>query len=143
VSTLDHMLEPKAVRRLEVITGTGGRRRFPDDEKARIVEETLVPGAVISAVARQHGLTPQQLFTWRRQALKRSKVEPPSFVPAVVEAAVAAKPVRQSRSGKRVRTLDGGMGTIEVEIAGVSVRIARGADVKAVAAVMTALTAAR
>ena len=68
MSTLDHMLEPKSVRRLEVITGTGGRRRFSDDEKARILEQTLAPGAVISAIARQNGLTPQQLFTWRRQA---------------------------------------------------------------------------
>jgi transposase len=31
-----------------------------------IIEETLVPGAVISEVARRHGLAPQQLFTWRR-----------------------------------------------------------------------------
>ncbi|WP_091966414.1 transposase [Bradyrhizobium shewense] len=38
------------------------------DNKARIVEETLVPGAVVSEIARRHGLTPQQVFTWRRQA---------------------------------------------------------------------------
>jgi transposase len=55
VSTLDHMLEPKAttVRRLEVITGGGRRRRFSADDKARIVEETLVAGAVVSDVARK------------------------------------------------------------------------------------------
>jgi transposase len=55
---LDHKLAPKAVRRIEVITGPGGRRRFSDDEKARIIEEALMPGAVVSAVARQNGLTP-------------------------------------------------------------------------------------
>jgi transposase len=140
------MLEPKAVRRVEVITGSGGRRRFPDDEKARIIEETLAPGAVVSAIARRNGLTPQQLFTWRRQARRMSKagrVEPPTFVPAVVEASTAAKPVRRRRSGKSARASDSGAGTIEVEIGGVSVRIARGADVKAVAAVMMALKAAR
>ena len=32
-------------RRLEVITETGRRRWFSKDDKARIVEETLVPGA--------------------------------------------------------------------------------------------------
>jgi transposase-like protein len=69
VSMLDHTLEPEPVRRLEVITGTGRRRRFSDDYKAGIVEEPLVPGAVVSDVARRHGLTPQQLFGWRRQAL--------------------------------------------------------------------------
>jgi transposase len=51
VSTLDHTLEPEAapVRRLEVITGTDRRRRFSEDDKARVVEETLAPGAVVSA----------------------------------------------------------------------------------------------
>ena len=70
MSTLDHMLEPEAatVRRLEVITGTGRRRRFSDGDKGRIIEETLAPGAVVSEVARRHGLSPQQLFGWRRQA---------------------------------------------------------------------------
>ena len=36
-------LEPEAteVRRLEVITGTGRRRKFAADFKARVVEETL------------------------------------------------------------------------------------------------------
>jgi transposase len=30
--------------------------------------ESFAPGAVVSGVARRHGLSPQQLFTWRRQA---------------------------------------------------------------------------
>lgn len=70
MSRLDHMLEPEppSVRRLEVITGTGRRRRFSMEDKAQILEETLAPGAVVSEVARRHGLTPQQVFTWRRQA---------------------------------------------------------------------------
>ncbi len=68
MSTLDHTLKPEAAtaRRLEVITGTGRRRWFSADDKARMIEETLVPGAVVSEVARRHGLAPQQLFTWRR-----------------------------------------------------------------------------
>ena len=70
MSTLDHTLEPKAgsVRRLESNYGNGRRRRFSDDDKARIIEETLVAGAVVSDVARRNGLSPQQLFTWRREA---------------------------------------------------------------------------
>lgn len=147
MSMLDHKLEPKAVRRVEVITGPGGRRRFPDDEKARIIDEALVPGAVISAVARQNGLTPQQLFTWLRQVRRRTvmgRAEPASsFVPAVVASAVAGKPGRRSRSRKPVRSPGGDAGTIEIKSGGLTVRIARGADVKAVAAVMAALKAAR
>ena len=56
------------VRRLELITGTGRRRQWSDDDKARIVVESLKPGANVSEVARRHGLSPQQLFGWRRQA---------------------------------------------------------------------------
>jgi transposase len=73
-----------------VITGTGRRRRFSGDDKARLIEETLAPGAVVSEIARRHGLTPQQLFTWRREA-RRDRVVPapdaaPAFVPAVIDA---------------------------------------------------------
>ena len=35
-------------------------------EKVRMVEETFVPGMTVSLVARQHGVAPNQLFTWRR-----------------------------------------------------------------------------
>ncbi|MDF0578880.1 transposase [Bradyrhizobium yuanmingense] len=53
----------RIARRLEVITGPGRRRWFSKDDKARIVEETLVPGAVVSEIDRLHGLSPQQVFT--------------------------------------------------------------------------------
>ncbi|MFC7695433.1 transposase [Bradyrhizobium sp. GCM10028915] len=58
-----------AARRLEVITETGRRRWFSKDDKARIVEESMVPGAVCFRDCRRLGLTPKPLFTWRRQAL--------------------------------------------------------------------------
>jgi transposase len=95
VSRLDLTLDPKAAagRRVEVITGGGGRRRWSEGEKERALEASREPGAVVSAVARQHGVTPQQLFTWRREA--RRKAEEGSsladgFVPVVVEAKAAA-----------------------------------------------------
>jgi len=53
---------PEDLRRVEVITGVGRRRRWSAEAKARIVLESQQPGAVVSEVARQHGLTPQQLF---------------------------------------------------------------------------------
>jgi hypothetical protein len=31
-----------------------------------MVEETFAPGMTVSLVARQHGVAPNQLFTWRR-----------------------------------------------------------------------------
>ena len=132
------------MRRIEVITGPGGRRRFSEDEKAQIIEEALVPGAVVSAVARRNGLTPQQLFTWLRQARKRTDAvrdEQPAFVPAVLETAVSAKPARRSRYRAREPVV--GTGMIEIEADGLTVRIARGADVRVVAAVMAALKTSR
>lgn len=43
------------------------RRRRTAEEKRRIVEETLAPGASVSIVARRHDVNANQLFTWRRQ----------------------------------------------------------------------------
>jgi transposase-like protein len=51
------------IRRLEVITGVGRRRRWSDENKARIVAESLDPATTASAVARRHGLHASQLFT--------------------------------------------------------------------------------
>jgi transposase len=82
---LEHKLEskrpeadagPGSVRRFEVITGTGRRRRWSRDDKERIVVESLEPGAIVSEVARRHGLSPQQLFAWRREARWVSGQEP-------------------------------------------------------------------
>jgi transposase len=145
VSKLDHMLEREvtAVHRLEVISGTGRRRRFASDFKARIVEETLVPDVVVSDVARRHGLTPQQVFTWRRQArqpLASSESQAPQFVPAVVAAAIPSL-VRRGRQRKRTGQASRICGSIEVEIDGVTIRIGRGAEAKTVAAVLRALKA--
>jgi transposase len=130
------------VRRLEVITGMGRRRRFSDDVKSRIIEETLAPGVVVSEIARRHGLTPQQLFGWRRQARQSAssdidKKAEPVFVPAVVNAAVPA-PTSRSRGTKQARRGDG---EIEVMIDGVTVRVGRGADAKTIVAVIRALKA--
>ena len=149
MSKLDHMFKPEAtetVHRLEVITGTGRRRRFSDAFKARVIEETLIPGAVVSEVARRHGLTPQQLFSWRRQA--RLPVSPsgadqgtPSFVPAVVDASVPA-PMPRRRARRQDHETDGLFEIVELTIEGVMVRIGRGADAGTIAAVLRALKAA-
>jgi transposase len=146
VSTLDHKLEPEvtAVRRLEVISGTGRRRQFTEDFKARIVEETLVPGVIISDIARQHGLTPQQVFTWRRQArqpLANTERQVPPFVPAVVETALPSPVLRGRPPRKRPSGGSRSAGSIEVEIDGMTIRIGRGAEAKTVAAVLRALKA--
>jgi len=142
VSRLDHRLEPEVeVRRFEVINGAMGRRRWSADDRARILEETLLPGAVVSVVARRHGLTPQQLFTWRRQARKATEALP-AFVPAVI---VAEPPLAAERStaprrperGKQQRRA----AAIEIDVAGARVTVENGASRATIAAVIDALKA--
>ena len=145
MSTLDHKLEPEVttVHRLEVISGTGRRRQFTEEFKARVVEETLAPGAIVSDVARQHGLTPQQVFTWRRQArqpLANPESKAPQFVPAIVETALPPAVLR-GRQRKRTVQASRSCGSIEVEIDGMTIRIGRGAEARTVAAVLRALKA--
>jgi transposase len=106
--TLDHTFERKGdepgdaglVRRIELITGSGRRRRWSTDDKARIVLESLAPGANVSEVARRHGLRPQQLFGWRRQAhalMSASAIEAgaSSPVPAARERARRTRDTRE------------------------------------------------
>src|SRR3546814_16782872 len=68
-----------------------------------MIAESLEPGANVSAVARRHGLFPQQLYTWRRGL--RERAEAMSFVPAMVErenAGALPGPPPQSVSGQIV-----------------------------------------
>ena len=69
------------------------RRRWSAEAKARIMEEALAPGANISAVARAHHVSPQQVFAWRRKAIRSGEIvvltrgsgaEPQSFAPVEV-----------------------------------------------------------
>lgn len=74
--------------RVEVLGGLERRRRWSQDDKARIVEETLAPGAKVTEVARRNGVAASLVFTWRRQARTSEQVAP-SFTPVQI-AAVAA-----------------------------------------------------
>lgn len=141
MSGLDHTLEPKggSVRRIEVITGGGERRRrWSEDEKAEAVEESLQPHAVVSQVARRRGLTPQQLFSWRRAA-RRTLVarDEPVFAAVVVEPhAVGPMALSADCNLTTVRAH-----VIELNIDGANVRISREATVDMVTSIIGALKA--
>ena len=84
------------LRRIEVITGTGRRRRWDAETKGRLVAESFEPGCSVSELARRHDLSPSLLFLWRRQAAKNaeSKVRVgPAFVPMVMAGDAPAAPV--------------------------------------------------
>jgi transposase len=143
VSRLDLELELKAAagRRIEVIRGGGERRRWSADEKARAVEASLFPDAVVSEVARLHGVTPQQLFTWRRHARqKASGAEAPPFVPVVFDRGETRVP--QAASDPLVEAAEAPASlppSIELDIDGASVWIWRDADKAMVTAIIAAL----
>ena len=56
--------------RVEVITSVQRRRRWLTAEKVRLVEEAMQPGMSESLVARQAGVSPSQLFAWKRRMLE-------------------------------------------------------------------------
>ena len=134
------------VRRLEVFTGAGRRRKWGDEDKARIVAETVAGGESVCSVARRHGLSPQQLFGWRRQlreaAVQHSEAEELQFVPAVVDTVAQAPVVRRQRRAPRCRSQPD-IGTVEIEVDGVTIRLGRGADARMIAAIVQALKASR
>jgi len=135
-------LEP--LRRFEVFTGSGRRREWPPEEKARIVAESYESGETVCAVARRYALSPQQLFAWRRaarQPLSEAEASESLFVPAVVVAAPFSEPAAQRPARPRKRKAARDAGVIELEIDGVAMRVGRGADAKTVAAVIRALKA--
>src|SRR5215212_8089753 len=136
MSISELMPMPERARRLEVFTGVGRRRTWPADEKAAIVAESYAPGRTVCGVARRHGLTPAQLFAWRRLARRaRSPVkEPPvRFVPAMVEPSPGPLPPPASQP-QRAHQPGPVMG-IEVEMDGIVVRIGSEASPQAIAAV--------
>ena len=133
--------DEEPVRRLEIFTGAGRRREWLPEEKARIVAESYETGESVSAVARRHALSPQQLFAWRRAA-RLPSAEPaapePLFVPAVVAGPKSEPPaMRPAKQRKRKAAYDAGV--IELEIDGVAMRVGRGADARTIAAVIRAL----
>lgn len=76
-----------SVEKLAVVE-TGRRRRWSDEEKLRIVTESFAGPRLASATARRYGISPGQLFTWRRELRvqpARRAIEPPQMVRVCVE----------------------------------------------------------
>jgi transposase len=92
-------------------SGPERRRRWSEEEKARIVAESLVSGAVTRHVALRHGIHPDQLYTWRHD-FRRERRPATDFVP--VRLHDAAPP--------------GGGSAIEIAVSGMVVRVVAGID---------------
>jgi|GEM_PF-577068 len=133
--------------RFEVITGEAPRRIHGDLLKGRLVALTLAPGSCIADIARAHGLHPQLLYRWRREAKAGKLVLPasdtPAFVPVVVDEAVAdpSPPLPDtSLDSPEPTAIEAVSSTIViVEFGGVTVRLPEDVDVTRIAGVALAL----
>ena len=74
-------LRAPASRGLEVRVRPVRRRSWPDEDKLRMVRETLAPGAVVQVVADRNGVSTGQLYTWRKEMLAAAVS---GFVPVAV-----------------------------------------------------------
>ena len=114
--------------RVEVITSVERRRRWSPAEKRRLVMATLEPGANVSAIAREAGVHPSQLWGWRRQMRTTAPVH--------------FAPVRIAEEAPSIAA-HAGAGTIEIELSGARLRITGAADAAALTAVLNALAGGR
>jgi transposase len=121
---VEHIVDTSKPRgRVEIQVGAERRRRWSDEVKGRIVAESYGPDAVVSEVARRHGISPQHLFAWRKAAraglLSLPAEEAPLFVPVVTDLRPA---LTAAEAATRTST------TITIEIGGAVVRAAAGVD---------------
>jgi transposase len=138
----------------EILVGPERRRRWSEDEKARIIEESLRPRAQVADIARRHGVSRALLYSWRRAARcePATPVKPaaPDFVPVLLSApqepqTLAAVPEttdpdRALRRSVKRRTDNGG--EIEVILPGGAHLTLRGrVEATALRAVLAALKA--
>jgi len=124
------------VERLEVVD-TGRRRRWSEDEKLRIVLESLQAPRQVAATARRYGVSRSLLLRWRRSFRPEPKdaAHQTGFVPAMViaESGLTPGPVG----------LAGG-GAIEIEFAaGARMRITGTVDAATLKAAVAVLADGR
>ena len=117
------------IGRMEVLEGPTGRRSWPDEEKVRIVRESLEPGARVCDVARRNGMTPQHLSTWRGLA-KKGKLNVP--IPEEDFPAFAALEVVEERAPVAAAS-------IELEADGVTLRLPGDTSASRIAEIAIAL----
>jgi len=80
---MDSLTDTRSISRLEIVD-TGRRRRWTDEAKVRIVEESLSGPRLASATARRHGISNQLLFSWRKAYHAGRLGAPVGFVPAMI-----------------------------------------------------------
>lgn len=102
----ERLNEPRMSDRTDggVLVRIERRRRWSDEEKLAILKETTEPGAIMSLVARRHGIGTGQLYTWRRHLLHGAMA---GFVP--VELTTSSPPPKAGEVGRIEIRASGGL----------------------------------
>jgi transposase len=105
----------------------------------RIIEETLAPGAVVTEIARRHGIATSLVFTWRRRARLATVASAARLVPVEV-AATAAESVRSIEAPTAMPARKR-RGLIEIELGdGKRVSVDENVDAEALGRVLDVLS---
>ena len=134
-----HKSKDEPVRRLEVFTGYGRRRSWTAAQKARIVAESYGSGDDVSSVARRHGLTPQQLFGWRRDAQRCAGERKNDSAGGVTFASVLVEGGPPADTAPAPRSCAAVAGAIEIALGAATVRVGPGTDVATLTRVLRAV----
>jgi transposase len=111
------------------------RRYRSKQERRQIVEETLQPGASVAVIAREHGVNANQVFHWRK--LYREG----RLVSTAAMKLLAVKVAEESSLEGKDDGLARRWGTMEIQLAKGTLRIAGAVDVVALRAAIECLVA--
>ena len=82
-----------------VVKRVPGRWRRSVEEKRRIVQETMEPGASVARVARARGVNANQVFKWRRDFERGELSEPVSASASLLPVVLSGASMPQTTSG--------------------------------------------
>jgi transposase len=130
---------------MEIFNGIERRRRWPDDEKMRIIEETFAPGAKVSEIAHRHGVGRSVLFAWRRQARSGEfgGSAAPRLVPVKVDVSRSTVGMQSppASAPRPARSAEKRSGLIEIDLgSGKCVRVDANVDADALGRVLDVLS---
>ena len=116
--------------------GRPRRRRWSLEEKRAAVELSLEGG--VAEVAKCLGITANQIYAWRRE-LREMEDAGAAFLPVTVDPV----PVEIERDCCSGSVMDAGRVAVAIDLQGISVLVAHGADPALVASTISALRGMR
>jgi len=127
--------------------GGPSRRRHDRSFKAELIRQSLEPGASVSAIALSNGINANLLFNWRREHRRSNGLGPapavllPVQVTPEAEAAavLAGAPVAPAPAPPTASKPSTRSGVIELDVAGVQLRVRGVVDEASLCSVLRAL----